>query len=161
MLGFPNATTPGLLDALNDLGFAYRWVTRWIALDKTEATQQLTGCAGSGSPSASRSAAVLREVMFNRETALVDPDAENKALDADKALQELGADDVAFGYLTTAIVVADSDASQANEKLLAVERIVNGRGFATIRESLNAVEAWLGACPATPMPTCASPSSTP
>ena len=31
VLGFPNATTPGILDALNDLGFAYRWSTRWIA----------------------------------------------------------------------------------------------------------------------------------
>jgi type IV secretion system protein VirB4 len=26
--GFPNMTAPGLLDALNDLGFAYRWTTR-------------------------------------------------------------------------------------------------------------------------------------
>jgi hypothetical protein len=42
VLGFPNATTPGLLDALNDLGFAYRWTTRWIALDKTDATKCLT-----------------------------------------------------------------------------------------------------------------------
>ena len=48
-------------------------------------------------------AAILREVMFNRETALVDPDADNKAADADEALQELGADDVAFGYLTTTV----------------------------------------------------------
>ena len=39
VLGFPNATTPGLLDALNDLGFAYRWTTRWIALDKTRGHQ--------------------------------------------------------------------------------------------------------------------------
>ena len=34
--------------------------------------------------------AILREVMFNRETALVDSDADNKAADADEALQELG-----------------------------------------------------------------------
>ena len=88
--------------------------------------------------------------MFNRETALVDPDADNKAIDADEALQELGADDVAFGYLTTAIVVTDADAKQANEKLLAVERIINGRGFVTIRETLNAVEAWLGSLPGNP-----------
>ena len=94
--------------------------------------------------------AILREVMFNRESALVDPDAENKALDADEALQELGADDVAFGHITTAIIVADSDARRANDKLLAVERIVNGRGFATIRETLNAVEAWLGSLPGNP-----------
>ena len=88
--------------------------------------------------------------MFNRETALVDPDADNKAADADEALQELGADDVAFGYLTTSVVVADADAKQANDKLLAIERIINGRGFVTIRETLNAVEAWLGSLPGNP-----------
>ena len=106
VLGFPNATTPGLLDALNDLGFAYRWTTRWIALDKTEATKNLTRLRRQWFAKRKSVGAILREVMFNRETALVDPDADNKATDADEALQELGADDVAFGYLTTAIVVS-------------------------------------------------------
>jgi type IV secretion/conjugal transfer VirB4 family ATPase len=150
VLGFPNATTPGLLDALNDLGFTYRWTTRWIALDKTEATKHLTRLRRQWFAKRKSVGAILREVMFNRETALVDPDADNKATDADQALQELGADDVAFGYLTTAIVVCDADAKQANEKLLAIERIINGRGFVTIRETLNAVEAWLGSLPGNP-----------
>ncbi len=150
VLGFPNATVPGLLDALNDLGFAYRWTARWIALDKTEATRHLTRLRRQWFAKRKSVGAVLREVMFNRETALVDPDADNKAIDADEALQELGQDDVAFGYLTTAIVVADADVRRANEKLLAVERIINTRGFVTIRETLNAVEAWLGSLPGNP-----------
>src|SRR5262249_19255674 len=150
LLGFPNATTPGLLDALNDLGFAYRWATRFIAIPKTEATKQLTRLRRQWFAKRKSVAAILREVMFNREAALVDPDAENKALDADEALAELGADDVAFGYLTTTIVVRDGDASRANEKLLGLERIINARGFVTIRESLNAVEAWLGSLPGHP-----------
>jgi type IV secretion system protein TrbE len=150
VLGFPNATTPGLLDALNDLGFAYRWMTRWIALDKTEATRNLTRLRRQWFAKRKSVGAILREVMFNRETALLDSDADNKAMDADEALQELGADDVAFGYLTTAIVVSDGDAREANDKLLAVERIINGRGFVTIRETLNAVEAWLGSLPGNP-----------
>ena len=73
MLGFPNATVPGLLDALNDLGFAYRWTTRWIALDKTEATRHLTRLRRQWFAKRKSVAAILREVMFNRETALVDP----------------------------------------------------------------------------------------
>jgi type IV secretion system protein VirB4 len=150
VLGFPNATVPGLLDALNDLGFAYRWATRWIALDKTEATRHLTRLRRQWFAKRKSVSAILREVMFNRETALVDPDADNKAMDADEALQELGGDDVGFGYLTTTIVVCDADARQANQKLLAVERIINTRGFVTIRESLNAVEAWLGSLPGNP-----------
>ncbi len=150
VLGFPNATVPGLLDTLNDLGFAYRWTTRWIGIDKTEATRHLARLRRQWFAKRKSVAAVLREVMFNRETALVDTDADNKAMDADEALQELGADDVAFGYLTTAIVIADADLQLANEKLLAVERIINTRGFATIRETLNAVEAWLGSLPGNP-----------
>jgi type IV secretion system protein TrbE len=150
VIGFPNATTPGLLDALNDLGFAYRWVTRWIALDKTDATKHLTRLRRQWFAKRKSVGAILREVMFNRESALVDSDAENKALDADEALQELGADDVAFGYLTSTLVVADADPQSANEKLLALERIINGRGFVTIRETLNAVEAWLGSLPGNP-----------
>ena len=150
VLGFPNVTTPGLLDALNDLGFPYRWVTRWIPLDKTEATRQLTKLRRHWFAKRKSVTAVLREVMFNRETALVDPDAEAKAADADSALEALGSDDVAFGYLTTAIVVADEDAARADDKLLGLERIINGRGITTIRESLNAVEAWLGSLPGNP-----------
>ena len=150
VLGFPNATTPGLLDALNDLGFAYRWVTRWIAIDKTEATRQLARLRRQWFAKRKSVAMILREVMFNRETALVDSDADNKAADADEALQELGQDDVAFGFLTTTVIVGDGDASLAGDKLLAIERIINGRGFVTIRESLNAMEAWLGSLPGNP-----------
>ncbi len=150
VLGFPNTTTPGALDALNDLNFSYRWVTRWIPLGKEDATKHLTKLRRQWFSKRKSVAAILREVMFNRETALVDTDADNKATDADEALQELGADDVAFGYLTTAIVVSDSSLQRATDKLLAVERIINGRGFTTIRETLNAVEAWLGSLPGNP-----------
>ena len=42
IVGFPTATSPGLLDELNRLAFAYRWSTRAILLDKTDATKLLT-----------------------------------------------------------------------------------------------------------------------
>ena len=35
--GFPVATCPGILDALNHLRLGYRWGTRFICLDKAEA----------------------------------------------------------------------------------------------------------------------------
>jgi hypothetical protein len=111
VIGFPNTTTPGLLDALNDLGFAYRWVTRWIALDKTDATKHLTRLRRQWFAKRKSVGAILREVMFNRESALVDSDAENKALDADAALQELGADDVAFTTTCCAAPRADGRSS--------------------------------------------------
>jgi type IV secretory pathway VirB4 component len=41
-LGIPTATYPGILDELNRLAFPYRWSTRAILLDKTEAVKLLT-----------------------------------------------------------------------------------------------------------------------
>src|SRR3546814_13561248 len=47
--------------------------------------------------------ALLREVIYNQPVQLLDSDADNKMVDADLALQALGGDHVAFGYLTTTI----------------------------------------------------------
>src|SRR5260370_2914414 len=85
--------------------------------------------------------------MFKEQAALRDPDADNKAADADGALQELGDDLVAFGHATATVTVMDEDTHQADERIRAVERAINARGFTTIRESVNAVEAWLGSLP--------------
>ena len=55
--------------------------------------------------------ALLRETIFQQESPLVDTDASNKSADADAALQELGGDQVAFGYLTATVTVMDEDAA--------------------------------------------------
>src|SRR3546814_15936079 len=73
--------------------------------------------------------------------------ADNKVADADLALQALGGDHVAFGYLTTTITVTDEDRGRVEDKIRQVERITGGLGFTTIREGVNAVEAWLSSLP--------------
>ncbi len=147
VLGFPNLTRPGILDALNHLGFPYRWVTRFIPLDKTEANRTLTRIRRQWFAKRKSISALLREVLYNEPAQLLDSDADNKVLDADTALQALGGDHVAFGYLTATVTVSGPDRAAADEKLRAVERVINGAGFTTIRESINAVEAWLGSLP--------------
>ena len=147
ILGFPSLTRPGILYALNHQDFACRWVTRFITLDKTEATRTLTRLRRQWFAKRKSIAALLREVLYNEPVQLLNSDADNKVVDADLALQALGGDHVAFGYLTTTITVSDPDRHRADEKVRAVERIVNGLGFTCIRESVNAVEAWLGSLP--------------
>ena len=147
VLGFPGMSRPGILDALNHQDFGYRWVTRFIALDKTEATRSLTRLRRQWFNKRKSVTALLREVMYNQPVQLLDSDADNKVVDADLALQALGQDYVAFGYLTATITVADADPAAADEKVRAVERIVNGLGFTAMRERLNAVEAWLSSLP--------------
>lgn len=145
--GFPNSTWPGLLDELNRLGFAYRWVTRFVFLDKADAERELTKLRRQWFAKRKGIVTLLRETVFQQESPLVDSDAANKATDADAALQELGSDAVGFGYVTATIVVSGPDAAAADEKRKAVERAIQGRGFVAVVESLNAVEAWLSSLP--------------
>ena len=145
--GFPTSTWPGVLDDLNRLGFAYRWCTRFLCLDKAEAEKELTRLRRQWFAKRKNIVALLRETIFQQESPLVDSDASNKAADADAALQALGSDQVAFGYVTATVTVLGADATAADEKLRAVERTIQGRGFVTIPETLNAVEAWLSSIP--------------
>ncbi|MBX3562606.1 MAG: conjugal transfer protein TrbE [Sphingomonas sp.] len=147
VLGFPALSRPGLLDALNHQDFGYRWVTRFIPLDKADATRALTRLRRQWFNKRKSVTALLREVMYNQPVQLTDSDADNKVADADAALQALGQDYVAFGHLTATITVADADPRAADEKVRAVERVVNGLGFTAKRERLNAVEAWLSSLP--------------
>ncbi|MCC0008952.1 MAG: conjugal transfer protein TrbE [Hyphomicrobiaceae bacterium] len=147
VIGFPTATTPGLLDDLNRLAFPYRWSTRAILLDKTDATKLLTKIRRQWFAKRKSIAAILKEVLTNEASALVDTDASNKAADADMALQELGQDVAGMAYVTATIVVWDADPRLADEKLRLVEKVIQGRDFTAMVETVNAVDAWLGSLP--------------
>ncbi len=147
LTGLPSVTTPGLLDDLNRLAFPYRWSTRAILMDKTDATRLLTKIRRQWFAKRKSIAAILKEVMTNEQSALVDTDAANKALDADMALQELGADVAGIAYVTATVTVWDEDARRADEKLRLVEKVVQSRDFSVMVETVNAVDAWLGSLP--------------
>ncbi|WP_234190219.1 conjugal transfer protein TrbE [Shinella sp. NM-101] len=145
--GFPSVTTPGLLDELNRLAFPYRWSTRAVLMDKTDATKLLTKIRRQWFAKRKSVAAILKEVLTNEQSVLVDTDAANKANDADAALQELGADYAGMAYMTATIVVWDLEARAADEKIRHVEKVIQGRNFTSMIETINAVDAWLGSLP--------------
>jgi type IV secretion system protein TrbE len=147
VVGFPTATTPGILDELNGLAFAYRWSTRAIMLDKIDAARLLTKIRRQWFAKRKSIAAILKEVMTNEVSALLDTDAHNKAMDADAALQELGSDLVGEAYVTATITVWDEDERSADEKLRLADKVIQGRDFTCMVETVNTVEAWLGSLP--------------
>src|SRR6202790_3835388 len=147
IMGFPSRTWPGLLDELNRLAFPYRWSTRAICLDKTDATQVLGRIRRQWFNKRKSIMAILKEVMTNEASVLMDSDAANKALDADLALQELGSDLVGQAYVTATVTVWDEDPRIADERLRLVEKTIQGRDFTCMRETVNAIEAWMGSLP--------------
>ena len=146
---FPNESFPGLLDALNRLGFAYRWVTRFVCLDKSDAERQIDGYKRKWFAKRKNLSTLIKEIIANAQSGLEDSDAINKAQDADAARQEISADAVRYGYFTQSIVVLDEDYVALEKKLLLLEREINGRGFVAANElmNLNALDAWIGSLP--------------
>lgn len=148
--GLPASTRPGLLDALGALPFPYRWSARWIGLDKADAEVELVKLRKRWFAKRKGVGVLLREAITKEEVPLLDTDAAAKTDECDGALEALGSDACAYGYLTTTITVMARDPERAAEQARAIEATLNAQGFVARTEDLNAVEAWLGSLPGEP-----------
>jgi type IV secretion system protein VirB4 len=141
--GFPPFTHPGVLDDLNAATMTYRWMTRYLCLDRDEAERELTKWRRLWFSKHKSMGALVKEMLTKEAATFSNPDAIAKAEEVEEALQELGSELVGFGFLTSTLVVFGETAGEADENLRAAERIIAARGFVAVAEGLNAVEAWL------------------
>jgi len=141
--GFPPFTHPGVLDDLNACPMTYRWMTRFVCLGREEAERELVKWRRLWFAKHKSMGALIKEMLTKEAATFANPDAIAKSEEVDEALQELGSELVGFGFLTSTLVVMGATPEEADEKLRNAERIMAARGFVTIAESLNAVEAWL------------------
>lgn len=148
--GLPSATRPGLLDGLGVLPFAYRWTARWIGLDKVDAEREIVKLRKRWFAKRKGVGALLREAITREEQPLIDTDAASKSEECDGALEMLGAEACAFGYLTLTVTVLDPTEEGVTAKARAIEAALNAQGLTARGEDLNAVEAWLGSLPGEP-----------
>ncbi len=140
-------TMPCLLDGLNELALEYRWVARYLPMDKVQATSHLGKLRRQWFAKRKGMVTLLKEAIMKQESRLEDSDSLNKAQDADAALQELGGDYVSFGHFTLTVTVWDENESAAIDKARAVQQVVDSNGIISQIESFNAVQAWLGSLP--------------
>jgi len=147
ILGFPSSSYPGILDALNWLNYEYRWVTRFLPLDKIDAQRELNQYRKKWFSKRKGAMQLIKEVAQNQESAMMDSDALAKSTDSDQALLEIGGDYVSYGYFTATVTVWDKDLEIVEKKVNAIETTINSLGFTTINETVNSVDAWLGSLP--------------
>ena len=145
--GFPSASLPGILDELNHLEIEYRWVTRFICMDREDARKEIERFRRQWWSKRKNLFTMLKEEATKEPSALLDSDAANKAADADAALQELGEDLVSFGFMTCTVTVSHPDLQEAMRRIRRVKQVIQGKGFTVKEESLNSKEAWLGSLP--------------
>ena len=145
--GYVSRTLPGLLDELNKLPLEYRWVCRYIPLDKAEAAAHIKTLRRKWFGKRKGLWTLVREMLVGEESRLEDTAAVEKSADADMALLELEEDLVSYGYFTPTVTVWDRDQTNLARKVQRVQKVIDDLGFVTKVENLNAVEAWLGSLP--------------
>jgi type IV secretion system protein VirB4 len=145
---FPMETYPGILDALNRADIEYRWVSRFICLDKEDALKAIEsyqkkyyGSRRNWKQFASE--AMTKEVTDTR----VNQGALSMEADANEAQVECVNDVVGWGYYTSCLQVWDADAAAAEEKASYARKLIQASGFTCITETLAAFRAWQGMMP--------------
>ncbi|GHU78527.1 conjugal transfer protein TrbE [Spirochaetia bacterium] len=144
---FPRETYPAIFDGLNKALVEYRWVTRYICMDKDEGLKQAikTEKAHRGNQTG-----WLQAFMSNASGEApkqVSGGAIVKESDAAMVGIEIDTDDVALGYYTSNVMVWDEDFKEAQRKAGVIKQIINNTGFTCKDETFNALEAWKSMMP--------------
>ncbi len=146
--GFPGTSIPGILDNLNRLNVEYRWVTRFITLDKQEALKNLKSYHRKWFAGRKTFFQLIKEVFTNQETTHnLNRDALNKAEEVEQEQTFIQSDGASLGYYTCTIVLLDTDLKELNKKSKEIVKVVNDLEFTAHVETLNSIEAWLGSIP--------------
>jgi type IV secretion/conjugal transfer VirB4 family ATPase len=143
----PEKYFPGILDELNRLPIEYRWCTRYIALDKTDALEKLDVTRRNWFSSRKGFWAFIKEAIFRAESAIVEISAVERYNDTQAAITEVRDDVGSLGYYCNTFVVMENDEHSRDDAVREIERVLNGRGFTTKYEDYNAASAWMGTLP--------------
>lgn len=141
--GFPSDSYPGILGDLAELPLEYRWSTRFIFLDQFVASAHLEKFRKKWK----QKMRGFWSQVFNTGGGQIDEDAVAMVQDANAALAETASGVVAQGYYTSVIVLMAEDRAMLEDAARFVEKSITARGFAARVETINTMDAFVGALP--------------
>ena len=141
--GFPNASCPGILGALDALPIEFRWATRAILMDPEEASSFLDKTRKKWKARVRG----FKDTLFHTESGPVNLHAQQMAMDAEEAMSVAASGDVHFAFYSTNVICADRDEDRLEESVGLVAKTVRNLGYAARVETVNALEAWRGSLP--------------
>jgi type IV secretion system protein VirB4 len=144
---FPDETYPAILDFLNRARVEYRWVTRYICLDKEEGVKEARKKEKAHRGSRTTFLQTFAEQTSGEPTKAINHGAGVKESDSIDAGIEIETDQAALGYLTTCVMVWDTSLKRAKKKADLVKTIINSKGFTCKDEDINAFEAFKSMLP--------------
>jgi type IV secretion system protein VirB4 len=144
---FPQETYPAILDALNRERLEYRWVSRYICLDKEEGKKEAQKKEKAHRGNKKTFLQTFAESTSGEASATVNHGAGVKEIDAIEAGIEIETDAAALGFYTSCVMVWDRDYATARKKADVVKNTVNAAGFTCKEETFNALEAFKSMMP--------------
>jgi len=144
---FPDESYPAILDTLNRARLEYRWVTRYICLDKEEGVKEARKKEKAHRGSRKTFLQTFAESTSGEPAQALNHGAGVKEQDSITANIEIENDYYALGYLTTCVMVWDTNLKTAMKKADLIKTIINSKGFTCMEEKFNALESFKSMMP--------------
>jgi type IV secretion system protein VirB4 len=154
--GYPDRSRAGELDALNALGFSFRWSTRLIPIGTREAARLIRRHQLQWFKKRKGAAAWAQDLVANGaqrgsaggdDALWQDQDARAMAEDAASAAAENAHGEVRYCYLTQCAVLTAEQPLEAQLAAGELLKTIADAGFTGRIETVNALEAFLGSLP--------------
>jgi len=142
--GFPRSTYPGALSVLDTIPCEYRWNTRAILMDPSEAQGVISKI---GQKWKFQQRGLKDQVFKGKGGGQLNHFAMSMVSDSDGALAEATSGDVHFCYLSSSIVLQQKDKKFLDNMIGEFRKVLINRGFGARVEDINAVDAFFGTLP--------------
>ena len=154
--GFPQESYPGILAALDQIPAQYRWSTRFLFQDPSDA---LAGLRAYRRKWQQKVRGFWDQVFHSEQTSKgsVDMNAAEMVAEAENALAEANSGLVIYGYYTSVVILMETDREKLEDSARQFKRLINNLGFNARLETVNTVEAWLGSLPGHSAPNLRRP----
>ncbi|MGK9452023.1 conjugal transfer protein TrbE [Acidithiobacillus caldus] len=147
--GFPDRTNPLLLEDLHNLPFPLRMTTRMVLLDPLGSKKLITSYREKWASSKFTLRDYISAAMSQGQLRADRADPFKQAMEQETALADgdVSSGAVRLGFFTFTVVLRHRDPKVLEERMRAVQNLLNQLGFVAKRETVNAVEAFLGSLP--------------
>ena len=142
--GFPRSTYPGALSVLDTISCEYRWNTRAILMDPSEAQGVISKI---GQKWKFQQRGLKDQVFKSKGGGQLNQFAMSMVSDSDGALAEATSGDVHFCYFSSSIVLWQKDKKVLDDMISEFRKVLINRGFGVRVEDINAVDAFFGTLP--------------
>lgn len=144
----PSYFHTGFLDILNNLPFPFRFSSRFIFLDQATSKKKIEKIRKDWDQAKNTVQSLVNEKIGTpSSTSFLSGDAIEMAFDADNAVKLNQSQVLGYGCYTASIVLMGEDEEKLEEHANQVLKQLEQIGFPSFIETLNSVEAYLGAIP--------------